>query len=162
MAKNENKSKILSLDTSSVKTGWSYFFDGKYIESGTIDLSKIKDLDVRIKTMILSIGEVIDKFEPNHVVIEDIVVERNWHTFKVLAIIVGAVYGLCVNKNISYSSLSPTQWRNIIDSGTKPRKRDELKIWGKDKVKMLINIDMNDDQADAVLIGYSYLKERED
>lgn len=149
--------KIISLDTSSVCTGWGFYKDGNYVKSGTINLKNIKDVNTRMKTMTEKIKELIEKYKPDHVVIEDIVVERNWHTFKVLAIIIGSVYGLCIDKGISYSCLSPSAWRNMIDSGKKPRKRDELKVWGLNKVKMITNNTINDDEADAILVGYAYI-----
>ena len=148
--------KLLALDTSSVQTGYSYYVNGKYYESGIINLSKIKILDTRINNMINSIKDLLDKYKPDHVVIEDIVVERNWHTFKVLALIIGSLYGLCIDKEISYSYLSPTQWRNIIDSNPKPRKREELKKWGIEKAKLVTNKELNDDEADAILLGKAY------
>ena len=41
---NENKEvTLLSLDTSSTKTGWAVFKNGIYKESGVLDWSHIKD-----------------------------------------------------------------------------------------------------------------------
>lgn len=152
----ENKSKILSLDTASVHTGWAFYIDGKYNKSGVINLSKIKDVNIRIKEMIKNVELLISTYEPDCVVVEDIVVERNWHTFKVLATIIGGVYGLCIAKGISYSCLSPSVWRNIIDPNQKPRKKDEIKIWDIEKAKQIVNKDFSDDEADAILVGRAY------
>lgn len=160
----KNQSKILSLDTASVRTGWALYIDGKYNKSGIINLSNIKDVNVRIKEMITNVQRLINTYKPDHVVVEDIVVERNWHTFKVLATIIGGVYGVCISREITYSCLSPSGWRSIVDSGKKPRKKDELKKWDIEKAKLIVNKDFGDDEADAILIGYSYnkLKEREE
>lgn len=150
--------KLLALDTSSTQTGWAYYEDGQYIKSGVINLKKIKDVDLRVKSMINEINILLEKIVPNHVIIEDIVVQRNWHTFKILTIIVGSLYGLCINKDYSYSYYSPTQWRNIIDPGKKPKKGEELKNWDIEKAKMITKKKINDDEADAILLGAAYLK----
>ena len=156
--KVKNQSKSLSLDTASVRTGWALYIDGKYDKSGIINLSNIKDVNVRIKEMVINIQRLINTYKPDHVVVEDIVVERNWHTFKVLATIIGGVYGLCISNDINYSCISPSGWRNIIDSNKKPRKKDELKKWDIEKAKLIVNKDFGDDEADAILIGKAYCK----
>lgn len=150
--------KLLALDTSSTQTGWAYYEDGQYIKSGVINLKKIKDVDLRVKSMINEINILLKKIVPNHVIIEDVVVERNWHTFKILTIIVGSLYGLCINNDYKYSCYSPAQWRNIIDPGKKPKKGEELKNWDIEKAKMITKKKINDDEADAILLGAAYLK----
>lgn len=37
--------RMISLDTSTTKSGWAYWENGILIEHGVIDLSKIKDKD---------------------------------------------------------------------------------------------------------------------
>lgn len=71
--------------------------------------------------------------------------------------LLGAVYGKCVADGITFDSLRPTEWRKLADPGKKPHKREELKKWGIDKVNELYGIDVNDDVADAILIGVGYL-----
>lgn len=150
---------ILAFDTSSVQTGWSVFIDGEYHNSGIIQLKKIKDVNSRIREMISRIKDLIAYYSPTHVVIEDLVVERNWYTFKVLSMIIGAVLGICIDYNIPFNSLSPSEWRNIISSEKKPRKREELKKWDIQKVQELLNIkNINDDEADAILIGVAFCR----
>ena len=46
----------------------------------------------------------------------------------------------------------------MIDSGKKPRKREELKKWDIDKVTELYSKTIQtDDEADAILIGAAYI-----
>ena len=72
--------------------------------------------------------------------------------------IFGVVYGKCVENEIDFYELRPTEWRKLIDPGKKPRKREELKEWSKQKVKELFNInDVTDDESDAILIGRAYI-----
>jgi hypothetical protein len=41
--------KLLSLDTSTSSTGWAFFINGKYKNSGVIDLKNIKNAPERMK-----------------------------------------------------------------------------------------------------------------
>lgn len=153
---------LISLDTSSSSTGWSMFTNGEYIKSGEINLKKIKDTQERLKQMIIEIDNLLMLLsEPNTdvtVVIETPVVVRNPQVQRLLTMIFGAVYTICLQRNIEFQELRPTEWRKLIDSGKKPRKRDELKEWSKQKVKELFKIDdVNDDISDAILIGQAYI-----
>ena len=151
------KYKLLSLDTSTTATGWSLFNNGKYINSGVIDLKKSKNTSERIKNMVVQIMGMIDHHSPTVVAIETPVVCRNPLTQRLLTMIFGVVYGKCVESNIDFVELKPTQWRKLVDTGKKPRKRDELKEWSKNKVKELYNMDVTDDESDAILIGRAYI-----
>jgi len=146
--------KILSLDTSSTSTGWAVFENGEYIKSGNICFQDIKDSGMRVTRMCLDIYDLINYYSPAVVVTEMTVVLRNPAVQRMLTMILGAIYGKCISDGIEYVSLRPTEWRKLIDSGKKPRKRDELKEWSKQKVEEIYGIkNVNDDVSDAVLIG---------
>lgn len=64
--------KTLSLDTSSSKSGWAYYVNGNYKESGVINLDtneckkKYKgNSDQRVKDMCLLLFELFDKYKPD-------------------------------------------------------------------------------------------------
>ena len=88
----KKKIKVLALDTSSNKTGWALFINGKYAESGIIDLSKNKNTEERIKKMCLSVAALIFDKAPNSVVVEQLSSTRNADTTRKLSRIIGAVY----------------------------------------------------------------------
>ena len=149
---------VLGLDTSSTSTGWSLFIDDKYQNSGLIDLKKYKDTTERLKCMVIELQNLINYYSPTVVVIETPVVVRNPQTQRLLTTIYGAVYGKCVWDDIQFKDFRPTEWRKLIDSGKKPRKREELKEWSKQKVRALFGIkNINDDVSDAILIGQAYI-----
>lgn len=147
------KNKILSLDTSTTSSGWAIFIDNKYVDSGVIDLKEIKGTQERLKTMVIKLRSLIDYYSPAVVAIETPVVCRNPLTQRLLTMIFGVVFGKCVEDEIEFIELRPTQWRSLVDSEKKPRKRDELKEWSCKKVKLLFNKDVTDDESDAILIG---------
>ena len=149
-------SKILSLDTSSKVTGYAVFNNGKLIRYSSIDKSDIKNGDERMQDMVRCLIILIEREAPDVVVIEETVVTRNPQTKRMLSMILGAVFGVCVSNHFNYCSLRPTQWRKAVrgDDEKLPRKRDELKLWSINKVAELFNInDISDDISDAILIG---------
>ena len=149
---------LLSLDTSTTSTGWSLFINGKYQKSGLIDLNEFKNTSERLKCMVIELKNLINHYSPIIVVIETPVVVRNPQVQRLLMTIYGAIYAKCIWDNILFVDLRPTEWRKLIDSGKKPRKRNELKDWSKRKVKTMFGIDItNDDVSDAILIGQAYI-----
>lgn len=148
--------KLLSIDSSTSSTGYAIFIDGRYSSSGCIDLKKYKD--EKLPEMIRRLFVLIDKENPDIVTVEEMVVSRNAQAARNLTLLLGAVYGKCLERNIFYCSLRPTSWRALIDSGKKPRKREELKAWSLNKVAELFNVkDVSDDVSDAILIGQAYI-----
>ncbi len=148
---------LLSLDTSTKKTGYALWHKGKLKKYGLIDISHDKDISSREKKMILSIYDVISKFKPDTVVAEITAVARNVQTQRVLTLLLGAVYGKCVTDNIEFVMLRPSEWRSLVDKNPKPKTRDELKAWGISKCKELFDLDLDsDDISDAILIGFGY------
>lgn len=92
------------------------------------------------------------------------VVPRNPQTQRMLTLILGAVYGQCLQAGIRYCSLRPTQWRAAVkDEREKlPRKRGDLKSWSISKVNNLFKIsEIDDNVSDAILIGQAYINIRE-
>lgn len=85
------------------------------------------------------------------------VVARNVQAQRLLTIILGAVYGWCVTNNIYFKMLRPSEWRALISKEKKGRDRHALKKWSIDTVKKLFNIDVTDDESDAILIGQAYI-----
>lgn len=149
---------LLSLDTSSNKTGYAIYCDGSLTQCGLIDCSDIKNADERLSKMVKEIYHLIASTKPNIVVTELTSVNRNPQVQRTLTMILGAVYGRCVSDNIFYYSFRPTEWRKLISSEKKPRKRDELKQWSLDKVKDIFKMEVkSDDIADAILIGSAYV-----
>ena len=125
-----------------------------------IDFKRIKNTDERIKEMILKIYEIIETEKPQIIVAEMTVVTRNAQAQRNLTMILGAIQGKCLENNIFFSLLRPTEWRKLVNNEKEklPRKREELKQWSKQKVSDILGInDINDDISDAILIGQAYI-----
>ena len=153
--------KLISMDTSSTSTGVAIFIDGVLSRHFLIETKSIKDTEIRIIEMISRLYEIIDFEKPDIIVTELTVVTRNAQAQRNLTMILGAIYGKCIENNIWYHSYRPTEWRSLIDTVKKPlgRKREDYKAWSLEVVKDIYDIECNtDDISDAILIGAAYVK----
>lgn len=155
--------KLISLDTATGTTGYSIFIDGIYKESGIIETSsKIKG-DEKLEQMMDLIHSLLKGEQPDIVITELVVPVRNAQATRMLQELTGSVRGFCVEHQISYYSLRPTEWRNAITktTGQKPkgRKREDQKEWSLDVVNNVLRIKTeSNDQSDAILIGKAYIE----
>ena len=153
---------LLSLDTSTTSTGWAIFKDGEYQESGVIDdFKKVKNGYERLKLMTKELLDSIGQLKPDIIVIEKDVVFGNMKVIDMLMKIIGAVYGFCLFNGITYYEFAPSEWRKYVKLQAFGRKRDEFKKASIKYIKDNLNMDVNDDEADAICIGLAYCKKFE-
>ncbi len=156
---------MLSLDTSSSKTGWAYFLAGKYKKSGVIDLDtkeckkKYKgNSEQRLEDMCLAIINLLKEYKPDIIVIEKLNVGRNMVSVRHLAKVIGVVYCYSILNDCFYHEIQASQWRSQIDIQAKNRKREEYKQLAIEYVKNTLSIDVTDDEADSICAGIGYIK----
>lgn len=166
MSKNavSQKVRLISIDSSSTKTGWAIFDNCKLEQYGIINLDtkeckkKYKNnSDERIKDMCLSIIQLLEKCSPDIIVIEKLSVSRNMVSVRALCKILGAVYCYSILKDIFYCELQPTEWRSKLGIQS-AKKREELKRLSIEYVKNNYDIETVDDISDAICIGDAYIK----
>jgi len=152
--------KTISFDSSTTSTGYTVFIDGVFSYCNVIDKKKIKKSEDRVNEMISSIYKVIEKEKPDICVWETPAGVKNPETQRNLNMIIGAILGKCLEQNIFHTSFRPSEWRKLINVTNEklPRKREELKQWGINKVKELFDLDIDiDDVSDSILIGQAYI-----
>lgn len=153
---------ILSLDLSTKSSGWAVFEENKLIDYGCI-ASASTDLIKRIHIMTDGIKEVLNKYKIDKIVVEEVrpdVGSSNLQTHRALMWLQAATAFLVhdeFNKTeIEY--IYPSSWRAAcgIKNGRGVR-RESLKQYDIIFVKETFGIDVNDDIADAIGIGYSQI-----
>ena len=161
----EQKCRLLSLDTSSSKTGWACFEDAKYKKSGVIDFDTNEckkrykgNSDKRLEDMCLAIIDLLKKYEPDIIVIEKLNVMRNMTAVRHLSKVIGVVYCYSILNGCYYYEIQASQWRSQIGIQGKNRKRDEYKQLAIEYVKDILGIDVTDDEADSICAGIGYIK----
>ena len=156
---------MISIDSSSSKTGWCYFENAKYKKSGVIDFDtseckkKYKgNSDKRLEDMCLEIIELLKTYKPDIIVIEKLNVGRNMVSVRHLAKVIGVVYTYSILNKCFYYEIQASQWRSQIGIQGKNRKRDEYKRLAIEYVKNTLGLDVNDDEADSICAGVGYIK----
>lgn len=147
--------KVLSIDQSTRCTGWACFIGGIYLDSGIIDMSKSKlETNERSFEMAKSIWKVIKKFKPTHLILEDVQQQSNAKTMIILARLSGMVIGYAEAHGVKTHILQPAKWRAALSysQGSKV-KRAELKQQSIDYVKEHFNLDLTEDECEAIAEG---------
>lgn len=151
---------LLSLDLSSKSSGWAIFKDSLLIDSGCVTSSST-DLMKRINVMKDGIKTIVEKYSPDKVVAEEVRPEngmQNVKTHRALMWVQAAIALMLYdyNKKIELELIYPSSWRAAIGIKTgRGIKRTSLKEKDIQFVKENYNLDVNDDEADAICIGYS-------
>lgn len=147
--------KILSFDQSTRASGWAYFEDGQYITSGVINMNKSKlETDKRSFEMAKEIWKIIKKYNPDELIIENVQQQSSPSTVIVLARLAGMIIGYAEAHNVHVHILLPSQWRKALgySQGAKV-KRQELKQQSIDYVKNNLELDLSEDECEAICIN---------
>lgn len=151
--------KILSLDLSTKSSGWAIFEDGFLIEYGCITASST-DLIKRIIKIENELEEILKKHKGiDKAIAEEVRPEngmQNIKTHRALMWLQGYIAILLHKYKINLDLIYPSSWRAAIGIKTgRGIKRTSLKEKDIQFVKENYNLDVNDDIADAICIGYA-------
>jgi len=150
---------MVSIDSSTTKSGIAIWENGDLNDYLLIDLSKNKNMDSRFKCMSERLFITLQKYAPNTIYIEETVVPCNAQTQRFLTRLQGVVYAWCILNNCDFNTLRPTVWRKqLLFKQGSTVKRDNLKTQAIDYVKKIYNIEVEDNVAEAIGIGAAALK----
>lgn len=155
--------KVLALDLSSKNSGWAVFEDTTYIASGCISASST-DVIKRINKITKELNEILTQYQIDHVIMEEVLPNvghnTNANVWKALTWLQAAVCFL-LHENypkIDKEFIMPNSWRAKIGIHTGAGvKRETLKQKDIEFVKQTFGLDVGDDEADAIGIGYAYV-----
>lgn len=153
-------SVIIALDESTVSTGYAVFRDNNLVEYGAIT-QKSKNVLERVDNIIKEINNLIDKYQPNDMVIENIQITMSAPTAKALMGLQFIIEILSYQRNIKCTSIRTTHWRKVLglSNSSKVKKEDKKKeAMEYVKNKYDINEGIND-ITDAICIGECFIKE---
>lgn len=151
---------IMGLDPSTKATGVSVFADNKLIHYECITAGSA-NLYKRIDKMITELKRIITEFKIQYVYIEDVYpedVHNNIQIFKALTYLQGFILYLFDQYNIKHTFFTASEWRSKCGIRTgRGIKRESLKPKDIEFVKNQFGIEVNDDVADAIGIGFAGL-----
>lgn len=142
--------RVLGLDTSTTSTGYAIIDNGKLIDYGCIKPPKDLDTIDRIIYIEKEVKEIIFKKEIEYVVIEELAIMRNGLTAKILA---GLLYHLIIEfrkRELLTVLVRPSEARKGRITG---KNRQELKKNAITYVKAKYKKDVNDDEADSIILA---------
>lgn len=150
--------KLLSLDLSTYSTGYAIGTDAILQQHGCI-IAKSKNVEQRIIQMRKQIVNLIINNKPNKIIIQQVRSQVSNHTNKVLMWLQGAIILVAYqcDPTIKIQFVNASEWRAAIKIHQgRGIKREQVKAHDIQYVKNKYNIDVNDDQADAICIFDSY------
>ena len=152
---------FLSLDMSTTSTGWCVWENNRIKEYGLVVADKDQPLNVRIHKMWTGIAQILEKYPAiNRVVVEDPLPRTskttNEATYRALNWLQGYIGVMLKDSGLKdIEFVFPNTWRSKVGIKTGQRTRERLKAADMAWVKNQFGIDVNDDVADAIGIGYS-------
>lgn len=156
--------RLLAIDASTTSSGWAIFEDKELKDYGCLTASST-DVIVRIKKIILELNSLLKEYTIDKILMEEVRPElsvQNIKTHKALMYLQAAIIFLIHEnyKNIPIDFVYPSEWRKKcgIKTGSGVS-RSIVKQADIDFVKNKYHIDVNDDIADAIGIGYGYIHE---
>ncbi len=158
-------SKLLALDQASRISGWAFFDNGELKEFGKIVVSD-DDIGERLYKIRKEVQKLIDKFEIDEIVFEDIQLQtnvgNNVKTFKILAEVFGIIYELATELKIKNTAVLSGVWKSAL--GIKGKRRPDQKHNAQLYVNNTYHINPTQDECDAICIGayatkYKFLNE---
>ena len=144
---------ILSIDSGIERTGYAIFKDKKYVTSAFIKTSRSLLTEKRLDEIYSKLKEVFKKYQPDVMVLEQLLFFRNQKTFIRVAQAQGIVMLLAAQNKIKVEFLTPLQIKQIVTGYGQADKKSVQKM-----IKLTTDIDIKqDDEADAVACGLAYL-----
>ena len=150
-------SNLLALDQSSYITGYSVFKNGELIIASHFTALG-DDLGDRLEQIRRNIINLIDKYDIDEVVFEDIQLQEmngsrevGLKTFKILAEVFGVVHELLTELDMDYTIVPPIVWKATFKIAGKGRAKE--KKMAQDYVFKTYGIKCTEDEADATCIG---------
>lgn len=143
--------RLVSIDQATNDAGIAVFDDGNLVYAATRIF--YGDLVTRyVDFAKFLVHEVINNWSPDELVFEDVQYQQNPMTHKVLSGLWGVCVTLAETNQIPHETVFNKVWQSTFS--IKGRTRQEQKRAAIAKVEELFGISVNDDIADAILLGY--------
>lgn len=150
-------STLLALDQASHITGWCVFSDGKLESFGKINAEQ-NDMGERLFYIRQEIKNLLDTYQPDMVLMEDIQLQsnvmNNVQTFKILAEVFGVIEELLSEEEYPHDAVLASSWKSTL--GIKGRNRAEQKRNAQQYVVNTYGIKPTQDECDSICIASHY------
>lgn len=157
LTKKKETYRVLALDQSTYKTGYSFWDGDKLIKYGVFQ-TNLSDEAERILAVKMWLISMLYTWEPNLIAIEGIQFQDNDNKkkmgvtiFQMLARLQGVLINTCLEYGIRCEICPTPTWRNY--SQVKGNHRADQKRSAQLIIKKSYDVSVTDDESDAILIG---------
>ena len=153
--------KLIAFDQSTTASGYCVMELGtaRIIESGVIIPNKNDETIDRITYTIKRCLNLVRTNEVAFVFIEGVQVQRNPRVYEVLAKLAGSLEIMLYESGYLVNVVKASEWRKRV--GIKNRKRAEVKKEAMELVKELYDLEVSEDESEAILFARAFAKEQE-
>ena len=155
---------VLALDLSTKQSGYALGIDGKLEKHGFISASNNSPIK-RIIKMRDQITKILKIYNIKKIIMEQVRPEYNSHTMKILMWLQAAIAiaSYEIDPQIQCEFIGASSWRAQLKiKQGRGIKRNQLKPQDIQYVKNKYNIQVNDDEADAICIFDAYWLKQQD
>lgn len=150
---------VAGIDASTTATGVGIMKDGELIYHTLIAINPRKEPDAekRIKTMLVRLCEILDKYDVDALYMEKAICKGgNVDVTIKLAYLSGGMSLYCIQKDIEFHNPNPPAWRKIVGLAQgRGVKREIQKAEAIKAVKDAYGVDEGDDVAEAICLARS-------
>lgn len=148
--------RIIALDNSTQKVGLSIFDDEKLVYYILLNFSGGTFEDRLLKILEYLEDIIIEEWNPDFLVFEDVQFQSNYATYKKLSMLLGILTVTAMKYGIDTETVSSNTWRTHyqISKERQTAKQEAIKL-----VNKMYDITVNDDVAEAILLG-RYMSEK--
>lgn len=149
--------RVAGVDASTKMSGVAIMSDGVLERYLLIDLHKEKDAMKRIKTMMIRIADMLDKYQLDKVYMEKSICKGgNVDTTQKLSYLAGGIMFYCAQNDIEFVNPLPGEWRKKVGLKQSSKvKREELKAEAMYAVQQEYGLEVNDDISESILLARS-------
>lgn len=149
---------ILSLDQASRTTGYTVWSDGKPIKISHFN-AKGTTLGERLTSIKQQVLKLIEENNIEQVAFENIQLQQNVETFKMLAEVIGMLETTLTEIKIPYEIVAPVVWKANIKAASKGRTKEKAltQKWVKDTY----GLSCTEDEADSCALGAYVVKQQD-
>lgn len=141
--------RVIGIDASTTSTGYCVYDNG-IVTYGVIQPNKRLEVIDRIINIVDELKSIIKAKSVEYVAIEELSTMRNASTTKVLAYLQGYIEIEMRKKEMLLVKVRPSEWRK---DKVKAKHRSEYKQEAINYIKSKYNLDVIDDEADAIMIA---------
>lgn len=155
---------LLSLDQSLNTTGFAYFENGKIKDCGLFKINNKMPMPQRLGTFYKELSKMSARYDFDTIAFEGIQNQNNNSTFQKLAYVQAAVMLWVYFNDVNIKEYLPSHWRKILSDKYHfrfGRKRAEQKRNAQKLVDDKMHIQVEEDVADAICIGWAAIADQE-